>query len=177
MRVREGRILALGVLLVIAAVVTAGMVRMRAYNTERRAQMNSCEMQLRLIHVISHHVPDGLSGLPPEKAISYSFCGGCEHWTPTQEERKYLTEHHVGQPEDFGWELPGLIYCYEDLGCEEKLAAVANMTMYTPATDLPPSSYLWLPAERPDVLVACPYHHVAILAETGELVPWPAEHD
>ena len=162
-----------------AAVVVGvfALLTLAWHRDEQKVRTFTCESNLRLMYVIYQHVPYELWSLPPEKAISYSFCDGCRQWRATEQEREYLRQHGVGQPEDFGWSLTGLIYCYEDPEYAEKAAAIANMTVYTASTDIPPSSYVWLPADRPEILAACPYHHLAVLAETGEIIPWHPAHD
>jgi hypothetical protein len=156
----------------VLALIAAGLAAVLVYRDEARTRRRTCEYQLRLMYVIWHHVPSELLSLPPDKAISYSFCDGCRQWTPTEQEREYLARHNVSQPEAYGWSLTGLIYCYNDPECDQKGAAVANMTPYTAAASIPASSYVWYPKGQPEVLAGCPYHHIAVLRDTGEIIAW-----
>ncbi len=124
------------------------------------------------MYVIYQHIPYDLLNLPPEKAISYSFCAGCVPWEPTEVERRYLVDHGVGLPAEYGWSSSGFIYCDEDPDYSEKASSVANMTVYTATADIPPSSYVWLPPEKPEILAACPFHHIAVRKDTGEIIEW-----
>jgi len=157
-----------------AAVVTllAGAVVWVRLARTRHSYAATCKHNLCYIYVVWHHVPRALADLPPDKRVAYSFCSGCRKWKASEEELAYLKGHGFWPPDWYGWHLPDIIYCYADPAHRDKIATVADMSIFTGAADIAPSSYVWLPDDQPNVLAACPYHNIAVRRDTGEIVPW-----
>jgi hypothetical protein len=162
-----------GALVVVAVLAVAGTAAklLHSHIKSVRGKALTCRTNLRLIFLAQRHLPRQATGLPPDKATAYAL-GNDRGWTASSEEVRYL-----------GWDARGgsspdmsgfsdAIYCFDDPDFEAKIKQVPVVTAFTAASDIPPSSYLWYPKDRPGVLAACPYHGIAVLEETGEIVPW-----
>lgn len=179
-RLVKRRRLAMGVLAVLIVLMSLGAARMilrqRAITEERvRLYALTCEDHLRMIYVAQKHLPRGTSDLPLEKAVAYALATNTG-WIATPEEAAYLhqTDAESSAPYSLG-AYAEVIYCFADPAHSEKAASVGNLTTFTSSDQIAPSSYVWLPEEEPEILAACPYHHIAVRKDDGEIVPWKAD--
>ncbi len=136
----------------------------------------TCESNLRIIYLAQWHLPSQTQGLSPDKATAYAL-GSDMGWIASSEEVKYLgwDDSGRGHPDMSGFS--DSIFCFDDPQVEEKLKQVPSVTKFTAASDIPPSSYVWYPKDDSLLLAACPYHHIAVRMDTGEIVPWRADED
>ncbi|MFB3881862.1 MAG: hypothetical protein ACE149_11400 [Armatimonadota bacterium] len=134
----------------------------------------TCESNLRLIYLAQQHLPAQTWGLPPDKATAYAL-GNDMGWTASSEEVRYLgwDARGGGHPDMSG--LSDAVFCFDDPEFDAKMKQVPTVTSFTAAGNIPSSSYHWYPQSDPQVIAACPYHHIAVREDTGEIVPWHAD--
>lgn len=153
--------------LAVLALAWVALDLVRARVKAVRGSALTCETNLRLIYLAQRHLPPSTRGLPPDKATAYALANDTG-WTASSEEVRYLGwDARGGRHPDMSG-LYGAIYCFDD----PRPGEAPIVTSLTASSDIPPSSYVWRPEDAPHLLAACPYHHLAVRQDTGEIVPW-----
>ena len=171
---RRRRLLGAVVLAVTSLLVTTLILRAMMRQREfAELHERTCEDHLRLLYVACRRLPEGYWGLPIDKAVAYTFASNAD-MQATHDEMAYLGYEATGPRLDLST-MAEVIYCFEDPQHDVKARSVENLTTFSPAGDIMPSSYVWLPRRHPEVLAACPYHKIAIRSDDGEIVEWAGE--